>query len=87
MCHETQCSCGGGSRLDYIHRKWQGYHGSYRCCCCHPRTGMHHGHGGTFARHFTSREEIIAKLDEYLKQLQSEARGVEEHIAELKKES
>jgi hypothetical protein len=38
-------------------------------------------------RRFASKEELIAKLEEYLKQLQSEAQGVKEHIAELKKES
>ena len=32
-------------------------------------------------------DEIVAKLEEYLKQLQSEVRGVEEHLTELKKES
>jgi hypothetical protein len=39
-----------------------------------------------FQRHFISREEIIAKLEEYLKQLQAEAKGIEESIAEMKKE-
>jgi hypothetical protein len=38
-------------------------------------------------RLFTSKEELIVKLEEYLKQLQAEAKGVKEHIAELKKES
>jgi hypothetical protein len=28
---------------------------------------------------------MIAEMEEYLKQLQAEAKGVEEHIAELKK--
>jgi hypothetical protein len=36
-------------------------------------------------RRFKSKEEIIAKLERYIEQLQSEVRGVEEHIAELKK--
>ncbi|UCE97610.1 MAG: hypothetical protein JSV74_06620 [Dehalococcoidia bacterium] len=86
MYHETQCGCGKGSGMDYIHRKWRGHH-SISCCCCHPKTGMHHGHGGLFVRYYTSKQETIAKLEEYLKQLQSEAKGVEEHIAQLKKES
>ena len=78
MCHETQYGYGqhgyrGGS-----------HHGS--CCCCHHGGGMHHGHSGMLKRHFKSKEEIIAKLEDYIKQLQSEARGAEEHIAELKKE-
>jgi hypothetical protein len=37
-----------------------------------------------FRRHFIPREEIIAGLEEYLKQLQLEAKGVEERIAGLK---
>jgi hypothetical protein len=37
-----------------------------------------------FNRHFISREEIITRLEEYLKQLQAEAKGVEERIAEMK---
>lgn len=48
---------------------------------------MHHG--SQFAsfghRRFISKEEVIAHLEEYLKQLKAEAAGVEEHIAELKK--
>ena len=38
-------------------------------------------------RRFTSKEELIAKLEEYLQQLQAEAKGAKERIAELKKES
>ena len=38
-----------------------------------------------FHRRFISREEIAAKLEEYLKQLYAEAKGVEERLAELKK--
>ena len=87
MHHETQCGYGEGFGIDYGHRKWQGHHHSCCCCCCHPGIGMHHGHKGMIQRHFTSKEEIVAKLEEYLRQLQSEARGVEEHIADLKKES
>jgi len=36
-------------------------------------------------RHFVSREEIIARLEGYLKQLQLEEKGVSERIEELKK--
>jgi hypothetical protein len=35
-------------------------------------------------RRFVSREEVINNLEEYLKDLQAEAKGVEEHIVELK---
>jgi hypothetical protein len=49
---------------------------------------MHHGHGlgGFGQRRFPTREEIIEGLEEYLKQLKAEAKGVEERLAELKKE-
>jgi len=36
-------------------------------------------------RRFPTREEIVAEMEEYLKQLQAEIKGVEEHLAELKK--
>lgn len=36
-------------------------------------------------RHFVSREEIIGKLDEYLKQLQMEEKAVSERIEAIKK--
>jgi hypothetical protein len=36
-------------------------------------------------RHFISKEEVIAGLEEYLTQLQAETKGVEERIAELKR--
>ena len=39
-----------------------------------------------FGRRFISREEIIARLENYKKQLEAETKGVEEHIAELKKQ-
>lgn len=51
------------------------------------RPGMDYGHGGFMQRHFISKEEIMTKLQEYLNQLQAEAKGVEEHIGALKKES
>lgn len=76
--HGEDCGCGG-----------HGHHGMYGeghhhggCGC-----GCHQHHGGTgFHRRFIPREEIIARLEEYLKQLQAEAKGVEERLAELKKE-
>jgi len=36
-------------------------------------------------RHFVSREEIIARLDEYLKQIQMEEEAVQERIETIKK--
>jgi len=40
--------------------------------------------GFTFRRRFPTREERIAWLEQYLKELQAEAKAVEERIAELK---
>lgn len=85
--------------MGYRHGGWRGHHGypggggMYHgggCCCdcgCHRGGGTHHGHGEFMQRHFISKDEVIAKLEEYLKRLQAEAQGVEERIAELKKES
>ena len=68
--HSGDCGCGGHEP-----------HGHHGCSC-----GCHQHHGGMgFHRRFVSREEIAARLEEYLKQLQAEAKGVEERIAELKK--
>ena len=52
--------------------------------CCHGGEGSAWGPGAPFRRHFPTREEQIAWLEEYLKELQAEAKGVEERIAELK---
>jgi len=71
------CGCGGYGHHG-IHREWH-HHGDCGC-----RGHNHEGMG--FRRHFIPREEIIARLEEYLKQLQAEAKGVEERITELKKE-
>ena len=95
MHYQTQCGCephsyGKGPSMAHGHGKWHGHHGypggggmhhGSNCCSC----GCHHG--GMMNRHFTSKEELIAKLEEYLKQLQAEAKGAKERIAELKKES
>lgn len=68
--HHEGCGCGG--------------HHGHRA---HGFEGHHHGRGfgPGFERHFISKEEIIAKLEEYLKQLKAEVKGVEERIAEFKK--
>ena len=42
------------------------------------------GPGFPFRRRFPTREERIAWLEQYLKELQAEAKAVEERIAELK---
>ena len=58
----------------------------------HSQEHLHHPHGcchtfGPRMRRFPTKEEIIPRLEEYLKQLNLEAKGVEERIAELKKEA
>ena len=70
MCY--QVACGGGQ---HAHVPGGGWH-HYRGCCCGT---------GCAQRHFPTREEIIEELEEYLKQLKAEARGVEERLAEFKK--
>ena len=78
--HED-CGCGGhGHHTDHGHGENQGRHHEGCNCGCH----RHHG-GMGFHRRFISQEEIVSRLEEYLKQLQAEAKGVEERIAELKK--
>jgi hypothetical protein len=51
------------------------YHGS--------GCGCHHGLG---LRHFRTKEETVTQMEEYLRQLQAEAKGVEEYLAELRKQ-
>ena len=102
MHHEIECGCGQHGHgekpgMDYGHGEWRGHpdypgggrgHHSRGCSCgCHHVGGRYHGHGESMHRHFISKEEIMTKLQEYLSQLQAEAKGVEEHIVALKKES
>ena len=74
MDHHSQvkdCGCG-----HHAHHPIGGEGHHPGGCCCVPGFGR---------RRFLTREEIIGQLEEYLKQLQAEAKGVEERIAELKK--
>ena len=88
----------GGERHHGHHGMGGGMHrGGYCCCQMHHMGGF--GHGGMmgrgmgmgmgmgmgFGRRFINRDEIIGRLEEYLKELQGEAKGVEERIAELKR--
>ncbi|MGB9825906.1 MAG: hypothetical protein ACPLRU_04460 [Desulfofundulus sp.] len=59
----------------YGHGYSHGYTPGHRGCHCH---------GGQFHRHFYSREERLARLENYLKQLQAEVKAVEEKLKELK---
>lgn len=63
--------------------------GSHRHHGGHDKESFHYhcwwGEGGTrFARRFITRQERIARLEEYLKELQAEVRAVEERIAEMR---
>ena len=96
MYQETECGCGQHGHGEQhgtgqAHGEWRGHHG-YRgggCDCgCNCGCGGHHGGGfghGIIQRRFITKGEIITHLESYLMQLRSEAAGVEERIAELKK--
>jgi len=42
---------------------------------------------GNLPRRFPTKEETIREMEDYLKQLQAEVKGVEEHLTEMKKGS
>ena len=70
MCHQCDCGCEQHASTR------RGHHHHEGCVC------DYHGHQ---PRRFPSREELIQEMEGYLKQLQAEAKGVEEHLAEMKK--
>jgi len=74
---EDEC-CRGPNHRHGGHRRHGEGHGEGQCGC----GGQ--GMGPAFRRHFLTREEKIARLEEYLKELQSEAKAVEERLAELR---
>ncbi len=99
MYQETECGCGQhgpgeGHGMGQAPGEWPGHHGypigtrlhhTSDCDCgCNCGCGGHHG-GGFISRRFISKEEMVTRLEEYLKQLRSEAAGVEERITEIKK--
>jgi len=71
MCHSIECGCGYPS---YHVSGWTSHH--HWGYCCSPGYGR---------RRFTTREEILAELEEYLKELRAEAKGVEEQLERLRK--
>jgi hypothetical protein len=99
---DCRCGCGGhGSHPHHAHHGMnQGFHHHEGCNCgCHQQQSgeMSHGHECGCGRHghlthrgfrrqFISRGEVISRLEDYLKELKAETKGVEEHIAELNKE-
>ena len=90
--HHGECGCHGGRHGEH--------HEECECeCGCHEGgCGEHQGRGECecnchegsesteihFERRFETRAEQIAKLEAYLKDLQTEAKAVEERIAEMK---
>ena len=72
MCYHPDYGC----EQHFHHAPYRGWH-HHQGCCCSP------GHP---LRRFLTREEVVQELEEYLKQLTDEAKGVEERIAELRKE-
>ena len=70
MCHTSEYGCGHPTH----HAPGRASH--HWGCCCAPGYGP---------GRFPTKEEIITQLEEYLKQLQAEAKGVEERIAEFGK--
>lgn len=61
------------------------HHRGHGCGCgCGNGSFEDFGPGRRFGRRFTSREERIAEMESYLKDLQAEARAVEERLAEMR---
>jgi len=83
--HEGECGCGGHHGGAHDGECGCGGHHSH-----HGHEGCHQGHdwgwGGRcygFWRRFRSREERLVGLEAYLKELEAEAQGVREALAEL----
>lgn len=72
MIHNNECGC---EHHGHHSQHGRGHH--YGDCCSH----------GFGRRRFPTREEIISEMEEYLEELRAEIKGVEEHLAELKKEA
>lgn len=75
--HTSGCCCGGHG----------GCGGGAQCCCGsggHSQGSCGGEHPFGFRRWFSTAEDEAAKLEQYLKDLEAEAKGVRERIAELK---
>jgi len=73
---EVREMCGG-------HHGW----GAGASCCCGCGGHWQHGGGGHpfgLHRRFSTREEEAAALEDYLKALEAEAKGVRERLAEMR---
>lgn len=91
-CHEEEtCTCGCHTHHNHCTCGCHTHHS--RCTCgCHGHhqpvcsCGCHHEGSPVFRRRFATREERIARLQEYLDALRQEAQAVEEHIAAIRAE-
>jgi hypothetical protein len=66
------------------HKHHHGGHHRHHGGACYRGWGEGGPGSGAFRRRFFSREERIAELEQYLKALQAEAKGVEEELARLR---
>ncbi len=67
------------------HGEHHGFHGHTCWCGCYDfGFRMHFGPGIHFTRRFSTKEERIAWLEEYLKELKAEVKAVEERLAEIR---
>jgi hypothetical protein len=91
--HHGECGCQESRHGEHHEECEGGCHQEPGCeCGCHEgrhacECGRHEDSGAEirFERRFVTRAERIEQLEAYLKDLQSEAKGVEEHIAEMTK--
>ena len=85
---QQHCGCGRSSGCDC-----EGHHGwgGGASCCCGGGHWQHGsccgGHPSGFHRRFSTREEEAAALEDYLKELEAEAKGVRERLAEMRPQS
>jgi len=78
--HGCHCEQGqGGENGDGCCREENEHRRQRAGCCAHE-----HGSGQHLHRIFVTKEERITWLKGYLKDIQTEAKAVEEHIAEMK---
>ena len=74
---QHDCGCGG-------HRR-HGWGEASGCCCGgHAQHDCGCGHPFRFHRWFSTEEEEAAALEDYLKELEAEAKGVRERLAEMR---
>ena len=77
-CH---CEQGhGGGNGDGCCREGNEHRRHREGCCGHEHDSVQHFH-----RRFVTKEERITWLEGYLKDIQTEAKAVDEHIAKMKK--